>query len=104
MIRPLNIHHWRGIRKLSWTLRLAVLLVASVLELGQVVELHDVLVIVGAELEAWAEPEVALQALERRGGVETVARRRVRGQRLTRCTDSTGRGGVSWPTGRSTGR
>ena len=86
MTRPLNIHHCRGNRKLSWTVRLAPLLVAAVFELGQVVELEDVLVVVRPDLEARTEHDVRLDFIEGRGRVEPAPRRRVRRQRLAGTT------------------
>ena len=49
---------------------LAGLLIAAIFKLGQIVELKDELVIFGPDLEAGAEFDVGLLALQRRGDVE----------------------------------
>ena len=64
------MNHWRGTAKRVVDGVLAALLVAPVVELGQVVELEDELVVVGPDLEARAEIDVALEAFERRRRVE----------------------------------
>ena len=58
---------------------LTVLLVAAIFKLREIVKLENEFIVICAELEARAEPEVALEALERSGLVEAVRGGRIWG-------------------------